>query len=113
MAPKHGLSSPVIVADSVDWNRDYSDTQLADLLAMTDEQLAAVDPLAANLVVAKGIPALADLSIHHYQKLVNSWVQDFTNRCLPEWEPYFYKSPGDYRNDIQYFRLGMVCQYLE
>src|SRR5262249_15794955 len=80
---------------------------------MTDEQLAAVDPIAMNLLVAKGVPALSELNIDRYQRIVNSWVQDFTARCLPEWKPYFHKSPSDYHNDIKYFRLGMVCQYLE
>jgi hypothetical protein len=89
------------------------DTTLADMLAMTDEQLAAVDPLAMNLLVAKGIPTLADLRIGCYQTIVNNWVQDFTARCLPAWEPFFHKAPGDFRNDIQFFRLGMASQFLE
>src|SRR4051812_40958410 len=101
MSPKFGLSSPVIIADSIDWNRNYSDTTLHDLLALTDEQLAAVDPLAMNLLVAKGIASLADLEVWCYQTNLNTWVQDFTVRCLPQWEPFFHRSPGDFRNDIQ------------
>jgi hypothetical protein len=113
MATNCEAPSVVIVADSVDWHRNYEDTSLSDLLAMPDEALAAVDPLAMNLVVAKGIPSLADLCIGRCQEIVNAWVRDFIERCLPSWEPYFYEAPQDFRNDIDFFRLGMACQYLE
>jgi hypothetical protein len=113
MLPTRGTSSPVIVSHSVDWNRSYRNTTLSDLLAMTNEQLAAVDPLAMNLLVAKGIPSLEDLDFGDYQSTLNKWVRDFTGRCLPEWEPFFHESPDDFRNDIEFFRLGMACQYLE
>jgi transglutaminase superfamily protein len=113
MSSPRGLSCPVTVVALIDWERSYDDTSLAELLAMSDEQLAAVDPLAMNLVVAKGIPSLAALRIGRYQATVNAWVRDFTERCLPRWESFFHQSPQDFRNDIRYFRLGMVCQYLE
>jgi len=111
--PRCGLSCPVIVAPTIDWDRDYSRTTLADLLCMTDLELAAVDPLAMNLIVAKGVPALQDLDIDLYQLLVNSWLRDFAGRCLPQWEPYFHEAPQDFRHEIRYFRLGMLHQYLE
>jgi hypothetical protein len=113
MSSRLGLSCPVNVSALIDWEQSYDDTSLADLLAMSDEQLAAVDPLAMNLVVAKGISSLAALDISRYQKVVNEWVHDFTKRCLPHWEPFFYESPSDFRNDIEFFRLGMACQYLD
>ncbi len=113
MESKHGKSSPVLIAESVDWNRSYDDISLADLIGMTDAQLAAVDPLAMNLLVAQGIPSLACLGIGYYQRILNDWVHDFTDRCLPRWEPHFYESPSDFRNDIHFFRLGMACQYIE
>ncbi|MCO6455637.1 MAG: hypothetical protein J5I93_10115 [Pirellulaceae bacterium] len=86
---------------------------VADLAAISDEQLAAVDPLAMNLIVAKGVPSLAALDIRHYQDIVDGWVLELNRRCLPRWEPFFHKSPQDWENDIRYFRLGMVCQYLD
>jgi hypothetical protein len=52
MPSLRGLSCPVIVAASVDLERRYDDTSLSDLLAMSDEPLAAIDPLAMNLIVA-------------------------------------------------------------
>lgn len=111
--PTRGLHSPVIVPGEIDWRRDYSSTTLADLLGMSDDELATVDPLAVNLIVAKGIPSLADLDIARYQEMVNHWTLDFTERCLPRWEPYFHESPQDFDDDIRFFRLGMLHQYLE
>lgn len=113
MMQERGLHCAVIVPDDIDWDRDYSRLTVPHLLAMSPKELACIDPLAINLIVAKGIPALADLQISAYQETINRWVMDFTQRCLPRWEPYFHEAPQDFENDIRYFRLGMVCQYLE
>lgn len=91
MEPQHGLSCPVVVAKSINMQRNYATTTLNDLIAMTEEHLAGVDPLAANLIVAKGIPSLRSLDIGHYQNVVNTWVTDFQHRCLPQWEPCFHE----------------------
>ncbi|MEQ9411709.1 MAG: hypothetical protein RIK87_28600 [Fuerstiella sp.] len=96
-----------------DWTRDYSSLETRHLVAMTEPELASVDPLATNLIVAKDIPSLADLDVAHYQAILNSWTDDFRNRCLPYWEQFFHETPEDFENDIRYFRLGMVCQYLD
>ncbi len=108
-----GLSSPVIVPKSIDWERDYSCVTVEQLVGMSNEELAAVDPVAMNLIVAKGLPALANIDIRRYQKAVDRWVLDLNRRCLPMWEPSFHREPHDFKDDIRYFRLGMVCQYLE
>lgn len=113
MYPLRGLNCRVLVPDRVSWERDHSSVCLEHLMAMPPGELAAVDPLAMNLIVAKGIPTLASINIAHYQGIINGWVKDFTTRCLPCWEPYFYEAPQDFRDDIRYFRLGMVCQYLD
>lgn len=113
MSLLRGLSSPVIVPPRRDFERDYSNTTLGELVSLNDEQLAALDPLAMNLIVAKGIPSLTHLDVSHYQETVRAWVRDFKHRCLPKWERSFHQSPGDFKNDIDYFRLGMVCQYLD
>ncbi|MDX1944147.1 MAG: hypothetical protein SFU86_01970 [Pirellulaceae bacterium] len=80
---------------------------------MTDEQLATVDPLAMNLIVAKGIPALSELNIARYQVRVNALVVDFSRRYLPSVEKYFHRDPQTFENDIRFFRLGMIQRYLE
>ncbi|MEX2173840.1 MAG: transglutaminase family protein [Pirellulaceae bacterium] len=110
---QRGISSPVIVPAKIDWERDYSRTTLGELVAMSDDELATVDPLAMNLIVARDIPALEGLDVGHYQEILNDLVLDFSRRCLPGWEAAFHEAPQDFENDIRYFRLGMVCQYLE
>ena len=113
MTVRRGLSSPVLVRPHDDAGGAGVDFTLGQLVAMSDDQLAVIDPLAMNLVVAKGVPSLAGLDIGHYRDIVDNWVLDLTRRCLPSWEPYFHHAPQDYRDDLRYFRLGMVCQYLE
>lgn len=110
---QHGRLSPVFVADAIDWNRDYSRSAWEELLELPERRLAEFDPLAANLLVARGLPALAELDVRLYQQRVNDWARDFANRCLPRWEPHFYATPQSYRSDIRFFRLGMLCQYLD
>jgi len=111
--PQRGLSCRVLVAPKIDWQRDYSKLSAADLVALTDGELAAIDPLAMNLIVAKGLPSLANLDIRHYQDIVNGWVLDLNRRCLPKWGSYFHQATEDWGNDIRFFLLGMVCQYLD
>lgn len=113
MMPVRGLSSPVIVPSRIVWDRDYSRISEAELIAMPDEELAAVDPIAMNLIIARRLPQFANLDIRHYQNLVDSWVADLNRRCLPQWEPFFHEDPSGWEDDIRYFRLGMVCQYLD
>lgn len=113
VAPTCNAPSAVIVVKPVDWHQSYDDASLSDLLPLSDDDLTVVDPLAMNLIIAKGIPSLADLHIGRYQRILNDWVKDFTRRCLPRWEAFFHDAPHDFRNDIQFFRLGLICQYLE
>ena len=96
-----GLSSPVIVPAEIDWQRDYSRTTLAELVGMSDDELAAVDPLAMNLIVAKGLRALAELDIGRYQDFLNALTMDFARRCLPHWEKFFHEAPQDFRDDLR------------
>ena len=109
----HGLSSPVTVPAQPNWTLDCSGITTDQLIGLPDEQLAEFDPLAVNLIVAREIPSLSKLDISRYQMQVNSWAQDFRSRCLPYWETFFHRAPQDFRNDIRYFRLGMVAQYLD
>ena len=113
LTSSRGVKSPVLVADQIDWLRDYSATKVGHLLGMSNRQLAAVDPLVMNLLVAKDLPSLASLDISRYQETVNQWTEDFLSRCLPHWEPHFYDAPQDFDNHLGLFRLGMVCQYLD
>lgn len=85
---------------------------LYQMLAMTDAELSAVDPVAMNLIVASGLPALADLDIGHYVRLADAWADDLRRR-MPALEAEFHKAPQDWRHDLAFFRLGLVCWYMD
>ena len=76
------------------------------LLALSNEELGKVDPVVMNLLVATGIPALADLNISHYVRVANEWADDLRARMLG-FEAEFDKAPQDWRNDSYFFRLGL------
>jgi hypothetical protein len=79
---------------------------------MDDEPLARVDPLRMNLLVARGIPALAHLDSASYQRTADQWADDI-RRCLVKDEPAFYHSPEAWKNDLAFFRLGVLCWYVD
>ena len=56
-------------------------TDYRQLLACSDVELARVDPLVMNLLVAKSIPSLADLDIARYQKLADQWADGIRLAC--------------------------------
>jgi hypothetical protein len=87
-------------------------TDYRQLLACSDAELGQVDPLVMNLLVAKRIPGLADLDIARYRKLADQWA-DGVRRRLPGAERVFRRTPQDWKNDVNFFRLGVLCGYLE
>jgi hypothetical protein len=82
------------------------------IAALTDPELSALDPVVMNLSVAREIPSLADLDIGHYVSVVDGWAADLHNR-MPVLEADFRKTPEDWRDDIDFFRLGLVCWYCD
>ena len=87
-------------------------TDYRQLLECSDAGLGRVDPLVMNLLVAKSIPSLADLDVPRYQKLADQWAEDVRRR-LPGAEKVFWRTPQDWKNDVNFFRLGVLCGYLE
>jgi hypothetical protein len=81
------------------------------LFGQSDAELARVDPLEMNLVVAKGIPALAKLDILHYKWRRDKWANAI-KRKLPGWDNEFWKTPQDWDNNIHELRTGMVCHFV-
>jgi hypothetical protein len=59
-----------------------------NLLSLPGAELAQTDPLVMNLLVAKGLPALADLDIDPYRRLADRWASDVRAR-LPSYEREF------------------------
>ena len=82
------------------------------LLARSDAELAPVDPLVMNLLVARSIPSLADLDFARYERLADRWAEDVRRR-LPGAEMVFWQTPEHWKNDVNFFRLGVLCGYLE
>lgn len=79
---------------------------------MSAGELADVDPVVMNLVVARGIPMLASLDVQRYVDIADEWANNLASR-LPALEKQFYQSPEHWRNDVAFFRLGLVCWYLD
>ncbi len=82
------------------------------LLGMTDAELARVDLVAMNLLVAEGIPSQAGLDVRRHQRMADLWAADIARR-LPELEREFHATPQDWNDDLDFFRLGIVCWYCD
>jgi hypothetical protein len=85
---------------------------LRSLLGYTDAQLAVVDPLEMNLLVAKEIPSLAQLDIAAYKRTADGWARDIKGG-LRQAERQFHQAPQHWKNDLAFFRLGYLHWYVE
>ncbi len=65
-----------------------------------------------NLRVALEIPALAGLDVAAYQQTADRWADDL-QRELPGAEAQFHAAPGDWKDDLAFFRLGLICWYVD
>jgi hypothetical protein len=83
-----------------------------ELLALPDGDLGKVDPLVMNLLVAKSVRRLAGLDISRYEKLADEWAGLVRSR-LPGLERFFLQTPQDWKNDVNLFRLGVLCEILQ
>lgn len=79
---------------------------LGQMFALSDEELAEVDPMVMNLVIAKGIPSLAELNIGHYVQLASTWAEEI-RQCLPGGEANFYRRPQLWQNDMGVTRTSL------
>lgn len=84
---------------------------LGDFIGKSDAFLATVDPLELNLLVAREIPACCDLVVAEYQQTADSWAADLATR-LATFEDQFHASPAAWKDDIRFFRLGVLCWYV-
>jgi hypothetical protein len=80
-------------------------------LALPDRDLEQSDLAAANLCVARGIPALGDLDVCSRCRTVDDWTQQFVTD-LPRMEQVFHRGPSRYKSDIRFFRVGMLAGFL-
>ena len=84
----------------------------ADLMAMSDDQLEQVDIVEMNIAVAQEIPGLDKLEYSKYRRIVDGWTNQF-RQWLPTVGHAFHQDPGKYKNDINFFHLGMLAQFLD
>jgi hypothetical protein len=83
-----------------------------ELISRSDTELAKLDPLVMNLLVAKGIPAQADLAVAGYQQQADCWAAE-VQRCLPWAEAQFRETPQAWKGDLAFLRLGVLCWYVD
>jgi hypothetical protein len=81
------------------------------LLALGDAALESTDLVLLNLTVARGVPSLANLDVARYASVVDEWTQAFA-RELPRLERTFASTPWKWKNDIHFFRVGMLAGFL-
>ena len=74
-------------------------------------QLDSADLVELNFTVARGIPSLQALDIARYCRIVDGWTERFA-RVLPDMEARFLQTPGKWKNDIRFFRVGMLAGFL-
>lgn len=82
-----------------------------ELPGKSNEELAKLDPLEMNLLVAKGIPSLADLDIAPYRDMLDRAAKEL-RAYLPAAEENFRRNPELWKNDIRFARLALMCWYV-
>lgn len=87
-------------------------TDYRQLLACSDPELSRADPLVMNLLVAKSVPSLAGLDVARYQRQADQWADCIRTR-LPRAEHVFQKTPGDWKNDVRFLRLAVLCEFVD
>jgi hypothetical protein len=81
---------------------------VADLMALSDPELEQIDVIEMNVAVAPEIPGLESLDYDKYRQIVDGWTKQFRG-WLPTVEHAFYERPEYFKNDIHFFRLGMLA----
>ena len=84
---------------------------VAQLMALPDAELEKVDIVEMSVAVAREIPRCENLDYQHYKQIVDGWADD-VRRWMSVAEVNFQKSPKEWRNDINFFRLGLLATYL-
>jgi hypothetical protein len=85
---------------------------VGQLMALSNQELEQADILEMNVAVAREIPGLEKLDYDHYRQVVDGWTDQF-RLWLPTVEHAYHQAPEKYKNDINFFRLGMLEQFLD
>ncbi len=82
------------------------------LMGLGDAGLARCDPLRMNLAAASGVPGLEAIDVEGYAEIADSWADEIRAE-LAQAEHVFHKTPGQWKGDVRFFRLGVLCWYVE
>ena len=97
---------------SVRRDNPLANRTVAELVALSDAQLESVDLLEMNIAVAREMPGLSELRYDHYRAVLDRWTDQF-RLWLSSIEHAFHEDPTRYKNDLNFFRLGMLAQFLD
>lgn len=103
--------SAVFAHGALTTNVRTADRTVAQLMALSDAELERTDILEMNIAVAKEISGLERLEYEHYRRIVDGWAEQF-RQWLPTTEDGFHDRPAYYKNDIHFFRIGMLALFL-
>ena len=86
--------------------------EFKELQRLPAEGLARIDPLRLNLSVARGCPGLERLDSSRFASLLDTWASDI-RQAIAEAEDQFHAEPAAWKNDLDFFRLGLLCWYVD
>jgi hypothetical protein len=109
-APKPQTAVQIKAASDADFAR-FAQLSARDLVAMSDAELEAMDPLVMNMVVAKGVPDLAGIDFAKYARVVDGWA-DRIGAALIAREPGEAATSPAYRADPDIWRAGGMAMAL-
>lgn len=100
-------STPARTTPEADFTR-FAQLSARDLVAMSDAELEAMDPLVMNMVVAKGVPELAGIDFAKYAKVVDGWAERIAQGIAAGEADAALTSPA-YRADPDIWRAGSMA----
>jgi hypothetical protein len=95
----HSASTASVASHDSHIHRDPSVDQL---MALSDDDLARVDPLFMNLAVARGIPEFSHLNVERYAQTLDAWAAEIKLDTERHWYR-FVEHPEQFNNsEIEY-----------
>jgi Transglutaminase-like superfamily len=94
------------------YRRVPSDLLLESTCRISAEALRHTDPLVLNLIVARGCPTVRNVDMLACAHQLDLWAGE-VQAILPAAEDEFHASPGDWKHDLAFFRLGLLCWFID
>jgi hypothetical protein len=84
---------------------------LAELLALSPEQLEKVDVALINLLCASGLRGAEDLDVEHLARTLNGWAAHVESETKRN-QHLFDEHPERFKSSLPYFRMAMLATVL-